>query len=151
MKKILFICFSIFFLLFNTKAYGQNNGLNQLQTQYLIKLDRIMKDLRNSQNDVLNLRSKQLEYAKAENTKGYFEIKSEIKRAELLQVTLEKDAKDLRKDALKHYNGYLPKELYEEWEKREKKMFADKNDYKIKNVIISNELYDFYKRKGLLK
>jgi 5-formyltetrahydrofolate cyclo-ligase len=151
MKKILFICFSIFFLLFNTKAYGQNNGLNQLQTQYLIKSDNIVKDLRNSQNDVLNLRSKQLEYAKAENTKAYFEINSEIKRAELLQVTLEKEAKDLKADALKHYNGYLPKELDEEWEKRERKMFADKNDYTIKNVIISNELYNFYKRKGLLK
>jgi hypothetical protein len=151
MRKISFISFAILFLLFNLKAFGQNDGLDQLQTQYLMKLDKIVRDLQNSQHDVITLRSKQLEYAKAENSKAYLEINPEIKKAELLQVALEKEAKDLQTGALKYYKGNLPKELNNEWRKREKKMLDDKLNYTIKNAIISNEINNFLKRKGLLK
>jgi hypothetical protein len=151
MRKILFISFSILFLLFNLKAFAQNDVFDQLQTQYLINLDNIVKNIRNSQNNELTLRSKQLEYAKAGNAKAYFEINLEIKKAELLQATLEKEANDLKHDALKHYNGNLPKALDNEWRKREKIMLDDKLAYSIKSVIISADLYDFLKRKGLLK
>jgi hypothetical protein len=151
MRKYLFITSSILFLLFNLNAFGKNDVLDQLQTQYLKRLDKIVKILRNSQNDELILRSKQLEYARAGNPKAYLEINLDIAKAEQLQVALEKEASDLRTDAFKYYNENLPKALDNDWRKREKTMLDDKLEYSIKKVIISAELYDFLKRKGLLK